>query len=240
MGPSQFTAFAVSVVPVLFVFSIGSLEADTNPSTDPVVVSWSDLGPEDTAALSPVELTRDMTLQQKIDFQVVRDFAVKGTTLAVDPTVTSEDATAAQFRLAAAGIDTVALLSEWSNRQTRAFSAQLERKSAKFDGKSVALQGYIVKLFTETGNPDGFLLVPTPGACSHSPVPAYQAVIIRNIAIEPETPNAFDPLAIPVAVWVTGTMNVGMRSGSAFIVDGMSTVTSAYELKDAEFKPNTY
>ena len=224
------------------VFGVAIFAAPQAQPTDNglTLVSWGDLGPENTAVLSPVELTKGMTLQQKIDFQVLRDYAAKGTGRAVDPTVTTEEAAAARLRMSAAGIDSVALMTEWSSRQTQLFSAQLELKTQKFDGANVALQGYLIKLFNEAGLPDGFLLVATPGACSHTPVPAYQAVIVRNVDYEPNIPVAFDPLAAPGTVWVSGTINVGMQSGTAFVVDGMSTVSSAYEIEDAEIVINPF
>jgi hypothetical protein len=104
---------------------------------------------------------------------------------------------------------------------------EAETGVAALDGAAVALSGYLLPVGTTGERTDEFLLVASPGSCSHAqPPPANQVVRVR----------APQPLAVTAQytpATVRGTLRVEPHSTLVFLVDGEREVSSTYVLHHA-------
>lgn len=98
---------------------------------------------------------------------------------------------------------------------------------AALDGAAIELSGYLLPVGTNGDRTDEFLLVASPGSCSHAqPPPANQVVHVR----------ARQPLAVTAQytpATVRGTLGVEPHSTLVFVVDGEREVGSTYALHHA-------
>lgn len=89
-------------------------------------------------------------------------------------------------------------------------------------GKVVRLPGYLLPLEMVDQRAVEFLLVPTVGACIHTPPPpANQMVLVRY-----EKGFKVDGLFNPV--WISGALTAQNRSNSLHLVDGQAEVETTY------------
>ncbi|MDV7145655.1 DUF3299 domain-containing protein [Tropicimonas sp. TH_r6] len=196
----------------------------------PEPITWADLKTTGGATETVTDLTKGLSIRQKVDLQVVRDYAGKASGSAADPTVTSDAAMAATLRLGVSGVDVPDLLQHIAERENALFESQLSTQQARFDAQDIAITGHLIAIGETAGGKGRFLLVPFVGACSHTPVPAYQTVIV-------ETDGTFRPGETFQRVTAAGPVEVAMHRETAFIVDGMVHFTSAYTIANATITP---
>ncbi|CUH49207.1 DUF3299 domain-containing protein [Ruegeria atlantica] len=91
-------------------------------------------------------------------------------------------------------------------------------------GENVRLPGYLLPLDIVDQKAVEFLLVPTVGACIHTPPPpANQMVYVRY-----EQGFEIDELYKPV--WISGEMRAQSRSQSLNYVDGQANIETSYAM----------
>jgi hypothetical protein len=104
---------------------------------------------------------------------------------------------------------------------------EAETGVAALDGAAIELSGYLLPVGMNGDGTDEFLLVASPGSCSHAqPPPANQVVHVR----------ARQPLAVTAQytpATVRGTLRVEPHSTLVFVVDGEREVGSTYALHHA-------
>jgi hypothetical protein len=112
--------------------------------------------------------------------------------------------------------------------------AEIDRRGKltqkKYDGKRVAIAGYLLPL---DFNPEGtseFLLVPYVGACIHVPPPPSNQVIYVKSAALFQVSDLFE------GVLVIGKMKVEAASKDLTFIDGASNVDSSYFLESESIK----
>ncbi|KAE9625555.1 DUF3299 domain-containing protein [Parasedimentitalea maritima] len=89
-------------------------------------------------------------------------------------------------------------------------------------GKNVRLPGYLLPLEMVDQKAVEFLLVPTVGACIHTPPPpANQMVFVRY-----EEGFEVDGLYNPV--WISGEMRAQSHSSALYLVDGQTDIETTY------------
>ena len=94
-------------------------------------------------------------------------------------------------------------------------------------GKKVRIPGYLLPLDVKDGAITEFLLVPTIGACIHTPPPPpNQMVFVRY---EPGFANA----SLYTPVWISGELREDNRKANARFLDGQSQIEVTYAM-DAE------
>ncbi len=100
----------------------------------------------------------------------------------------------------------------------------------EYDGKQVAISGYLLPLnFSETGG-DEFLLVPYVGACIHVPPPPPNQMIYVK-ADKSYKVDLFEP------VTVSGTLNIEAISKKLSLVDGSEVVDAGYKMQAGSIMP---
>lgn len=108
---------------------------------------------------------------------------------------------------------------------TAAQRAEIGRTAtAALDGQSIEITGYMIPSDREGDRVYEFLLVPWAGACSHMPAPAPNQVL----RVHARTP--FSALGNYEIVTVTGRLTGSADLTQLFILDGVTTVESAYQL----------
>ncbi|WP_251364796.1 DUF3299 domain-containing protein [Falsiruegeria litorea] len=92
-------------------------------------------------------------------------------------------------------------------------------------GKIVRLPGYLLPLEMVEQKAVEFLLVPTVGACIHTPPPpANQMVLVRY-------DEGFEVNELYKPVWVSGEMRAQSHSSALHLVDGQADIETTYFVK---------
>ncbi|MCT8161142.1 DUF3299 domain-containing protein [Pseudoruegeria sp. SHC-113] len=100
-------------------------------------------------------------------------------------------------------------------------------------GKSVRIPGYMLPLQLDGRKTTEFLLVPTVGACIHTPPPAPNQVVYVTY------PEGIEVTGLYTPVWITGDMLSDLSRREVNLVDGQASVDVAYRidaLKVEEYK----
>ncbi len=133
-------------------------------------------------------------------------------------------------KLEAGGHDAEALLSEmaayieYRNRNANALVEAL-------DGKQVNLAGYLLPTEFSGDRIVEFLLVPTAGACVHTPPPPVNQLVHVRLNESIDDPGLF------AAVRVTGLMHTEFSSSQVGYSDGGAVVESGYSMKASKIEP---
>ena len=89
-------------------------------------------------------------------------------------------------------------------------------------GQSVRLPGYLLPLEMTDSKAVEFLLVPTVGACIHTPPPPpNQIVFVRY-------PEGFEVGGLYEPVWISGVMESDQQTQSLYFVDGRANIDTTY------------
>lgn len=132
--------------------------------------------------------------------------------------------------LARKGVDLDALYVKYV-----AWATEVERRGTlteqKYDGKRVAITGYLLPLDFDPAGTTEFLLVPYFGACIHEPPPPPNQVIYLKSSAP------YTPAALFEGVILTGTMRVQSEKKELSFVDGSDKVASGYRLESESIVP---
>jgi len=121
------------------------------------------------------------------------------------------------------GIDADFLLAERIRTMTKLENESLMPNTSVV-GQTVRMPGYLLPLELDGNLAVEFLLVPTVGACIHTPPPpANQIVYVRYPAGYP-TESLFTP------VWISGELRSEFDSHSLYMVDGEADVDVTYKM----------
>ena len=214
---------------VLAVLGVGCDAAFSERATQ---LKWEMLIPPTEPLASFVE---ELPLEQQ---EALRDFnylqgylaheAVEQLADQIDEAKRRVDANREKF--AKQGVDIDALYKRYLN-----WVGEIERRGTltekKFDGRQVAIAGYLLPL---DFNPDGtteFLLGPYFGACIHEPPPPpNQVIYVKSSA-------PFAPASLFEGVLITGTMRVQSEKKDLSFVDGSSEIALGYVLENGSIEP---
>ncbi|CUH52913.1 hypothetical protein SAMN04488037_103164 [Shimia marina] len=107
--------------------------------------------------------------------------------------------------------------------------AQLQAESTASNpeiiGESIRLPGYLLPLEMEGEKAVEFLLVPTVGACIHTPPPP------ANQIVRVSYPDGFPAEGFYTPIWITGALEEELVRQSLFMVDGDTEVDVTYQMK---------
>lgn len=121
------------------------------------------------------------------------------------------------------GIDADFLLAERIRIMTK-LENESRMPNTSVVGQTVRMPGYLLPLELDGNLAVEFLLVPTVGACIHTPPPpANQIVYVRYPAGYP-TESLFTP------VWISGELHSEFDSHSLYMVDGEADVDVTYKM----------
>lgn len=213
-GDISMTTFARLVLIFSLALSPGFAQA-----TEPQEISWATLAPPAAVIENPFEnLTDDQmdSLRQILRFEARAERS--------DDAEARAEAQALRKQLADEGLDVDGL-----------FAARLaimeEREAAATEvnedlvGMSVRLPGYVLPLEFKGRKVVEFLLVPTVGACIHTPPPPANQIVHVVYPEGIEVSGLFTP------VWITGTMVAQSSVQTVGYVDGQAPVSVSYSMQ---------
>ena len=181
-------------------------------------LSWADLEGPTTEFENPFEALTDLQMQTlarilRLDYLAETESDAKA----------KEDAVGLRSELASEGIDADFMLEERLRIMTK-LENESRRPNTSVVGQKVRMPGYLLPLEMDGNLAVEFLLVPTVGACIHTPPPpANQIVFVRYPAGYP-TESLFTP------VWISGELRSEFDSHSLYMVDGEADVDVTYKM----------
>ncbi|WP_234221936.1 DUF3299 domain-containing protein [Ruegeria pomeroyi] len=188
-------------------------------ATEPQEISWATLAPPTTVIENPFE---NLTDEQMDSLRRILRFEA-GAERSDDAEARAE-AQALRKQLAEDGLDVDGL-----------FAARLaimeEREAAATGvnedlvGMRVRLPGYVLPLEFKGRKVVEFLLVPTVGACIHTPPPPANQIVHVVYPEGIEVSGLFTP------VWITGTMVAQSSVQTVGYVDGQAPVSVSYSMQ---------
>jgi hypothetical protein len=188
-------------------------------AADPQDISWDTLAPPAAVIENPFEdLTDDQmdTLRQILRLEARAERS--------DDAEAGAEAQALREQLAEDGLDVDGLFA--------ARLAIMEKREAAATGvnedlvgTSVRLPGYVLPLQFKDRKAVEFLLVPTVGACIHTPPPPANQVVHVVYPEGVEVNGLFTP------VWITGTMVAQSSVQDVGYVDGQGPVSVSYSMQ---------
>ena len=190
--------------------------AQPGAAIEPVEISWVDLLPEERPYHDPFLELKYEQLNDLADLYRIEVMETGG-----DNDETRAKAQQIRDRLAAQNLDPDQLFQQ---REIVMRQRKLAATEPNPDllGKSVRLPGYLLPLEMVDQKAVEFLLVPTVGACIHTPPPpANQIVLVRY-----QQGFAVDELYSPV--WISGEMRAQSLSSELHLVDGQADIETSY------------
>jgi hypothetical protein len=188
-------------------------------AADPEEISWDTLAPPAAVIENPFEtLTDDQmdTLRQILRFEARAERS--------DDAEAGAEAQALRKQMAKDGLDVDGLFA--------ARLAIMEKREAAASavnedviGTSVRMPGYVLPLAFSDRKAVEFLLVPTVGACIHTPPPPANQVVHVVYPEGIEVNGLFTP------VWITGTMVAQSTVQDVGYVDGQAPVSVSYSMQ---------
>ncbi|WP_231701144.1 DUF3299 domain-containing protein [Aliiruegeria sabulilitoris] len=188
-------------------------------AADPQEISWDTLAPPAAVIENPFEtITYDQmdTLRQILRFETGAEQS--------DDAEARTEAQALREQLSKDGLDVDGLFA--------ARVAIMEKREAAASavnedivGTSVRLPGYMLPLKFKDRKAVEFLLVPTVGACIHTPPPPANQIVHVVYPEGIEVDVLFRP------VWITGTMVAQSSVQDVGYVDGQAPVSVSYSMQ---------
>lgn len=203
-----------------FVFSAALTVAMASSllAADPRNIGWEDLIPEARPYHDPFK---------ELEFTQINDLAVlyRIEVLLADTADEEKRAEAVEVRerLVSQGLDPDRLFEQ---REIVMNQRRLADREPNFDllGKTVRLPGYLLPLDIVDQKAVEFLLVPSVGACIHTPPPpANQMVFVRY-------EEGFEVNELYKPVWISGEMRAQSRTQSLSLVDGQADIETSYAM----------
>ena len=185
---------------------------------DPPELGWDELAPE----IEPIENPFTDMSQEQIDR--LRDLL--WIREAVPEDVTEEDRKREQElvqQLADEGLDADYLL-EQRDIIMEKYRIAATATRPEVLGKKVRIPGYLLPLDVKDGAITEFLLVPTIGACIHTPPPPpNQMVYVRY-------KEGFANASLYTPVWISGELRADERKEKVRFLDGSSEIDVTYAM----------
>lgn len=115
------------------------------------------------------------------------------------------------------------------------FIAEVEKRNkavvTNLDGQLVRIPGYALPLELDDSSLKEFLLVPTVGACIHTPAPPANQMVFVKLG------KAYQPKQIYEPIWITGRMRLQKTNHSLNYTDGHTAAETAYTLEGVTIEP---
>jgi hypothetical protein len=133
------------------------------------------------------------------------------------------DAASLRVELANDGIDADFLLQERLRIMTK-LENESRTPNTTVVGQTIRMPGYLLPLEMDGNLAVEFLLVPTVGACIHTPPPPANQIVHVHYPAGYPTENLYTP------VWISGELRSEFDSHSLYMVDGETDVDVTYTM----------
>lgn len=185
-------------------------------ASEPLEITWVDLLPEERPYHDPfaeLEYSQISDLAELYRIEILKPAEESDTTPA--------RAAVIREKLASQGLDPDQLFKQRDIVMNQRKLAATE-PNVDLIGKVVRLPGYLLPLEMVDQKTIEFLLVPTVGACIHTPPPpANQMVFVRY-------DEGFDVDELYKPVWISGEMRAQSHSNALHLVDGQADIETTY------------
>ncbi|KPA23143.1 hypothetical protein shim_14380 [Shimia sp. SK013] len=194
-------------------------------ASDPESIDWVDLTPPFTsyenpfAALSSAQMNR---LAHLLQLETLADTGTDATA--------AEDAASLREELIADGLDVEFLFAE-RLRIMELRTREATDPNAEIVGRNIRIPGYLLPLDIKDGRAVEFLLVPTVGACIHTPPPP------ANQIVHVSYPQGFEASGLYAPIWISGQIKSDPQEKSLWMVDGNASVNITYTMDAAVVEP---
>lgn len=188
-------------------------------AADPQEISWDMLAPPAAVIENPFEnLTDDQmeALRQILRFEAQAERS--------DDASFTTEAQALREQLATDGLDVDGLFAARLAIMEK-LKAAATGVNEDLVGANVRLPGYVLPLEFKDRKAVEFLLVPTVGACIHTPPPP------ANQVIHVVYPEGIEVNGLFAPVWITGTMVAQSSVQDVGYVDGQAPVSVSYSMQ---------
>lgn len=207
---------ATPVKQLIFAGLLASLTVTSGFAAEPRNLRWDDLVPTVTVGDNPFEA---------LDFRQKNDLA-KLYRIEVKDAATASDFEKSQALTIRENLDADGLDPDWYFAQRERLMAEHTRQfnapNPEVLAQSVRVPGYILPLEMEGAMAVEFLLVPTVGACVHTPPPAANQLIHVSYPKGYPLRGMYDP------VWIIGELQAETQIEMVAYSDGQRNVQSSY------------
>lgn len=185
-------------------------------AADPLNIGWMDLLPEELPYHDPFA---------ELEFRQINDLAklyrIEVLKIGNDADAKLAEAIEIRKRLDSQGLDPDHLFEQ---REIVMKQRRLAATEPNPDllGKTVRLPGYLLPLELVDQKAVEFLLVPTVGACIHTPPPPANQMVFVRYAEGFEVDELYKP------VWISGEMRAQSRTQALYLVDGQADIETTY------------
>lgn len=195
---------------ILALVTMGSVRAEIRN------LSWSELRPDIPVPENPFN---KMSGRQMDDLRILAQYREQKS---LNESQTKKR-DAAQARLEAEGIDIKAMfdLREQVEQEYRNYATLTNTQLA---GKAYRMPGFVTPIEFDGDKVVQFFLVPTPGACVHTPPPAPNQLVLVDY------PEGLELDSIITPFWVTGVLQSKTTSARVAYKDGQTAVDSSYSM----------
>lgn len=183
------------------------------------MISWNDLIPPPTEVINLPPLTQEQVSQiySIIAYRNAQQYR------GMSETETEKyQQNVANFNKTGADLEALLMLRERAVEVERERYSRLD-ENMKFDG--VTIGGFMVPLEMEGMTTKQFLLVPTAGACVHTPPPPISQIIVVDIEQGHDLVDLFQPIA------VTGDITTSKQELNVDYIDGNGDIEAGYVMK---------
>jgi hypothetical protein len=181
-------------------------------------IDWTDLAGPASSFENPFESLTDLQMQTLA--RILRlDYLAEADT---DKNARN-DAASLRVELANDGIDADFLLQERLRIMTK-LENESRTPNTTVVGQTIRMPGYLLPLEMDGNLAVEFLLVPTVGACIHTPPPPANQIVHVHYPAGYPTENLYTP------VWISGELRSEFDSHSLYMVDGETDVDVTYTM----------
>jgi hypothetical protein len=210
----------MKVISLILYVAFVAFIASTALAADPRNIGWEDLLPEERPYHDPFA---------ELDYTQINDLVklYRIEILQADTANTEKRAEAVEIRerLVSQELDP-----DWLFDQRKIVMNQRRLAASEPNpdllGKTVRLPGYLLPLDIVDQKAVEFLLVPTVGACIHTPPPPANQMVFVRYSQGFEVDELYKP------VWISGEMRAQSRTQELSYVDGQAEIETTY-LMDA-------
>ncbi|MDW4550711.1 DUF3299 domain-containing protein [Defluviimonas sp. D31] len=185
----------------------------------PMELNWDMLAPAPEPYDNPFA---DLSVDQMRDLRTV----LKAQAAAGDNPASTlpEEAAAARARLDEQGLDVEWLFQQREIIMEKRLAASVSTVPEHV-GQNVRIPGYLLPLEIQDGKATEFLLVPTVGACIHTPPPPPNQMVYVTY------PQGVAVSGLYTPVWINGTLEADLRTEQVTYSDGKSNVEVSYVMQ---------
>lgn len=214
------------VASLLLAMFLGLALAEGTYATEPKQISWDDLIPATEPIDDPfTKLTPDQLRDLRAVITIVELF--KGSEV---PPHIMEKVNAARERLTAQKVD-IDYLSQQRDVVRRYRQQQATAVNSAIIGSEVRMPGYMLPLELDGRKVVEFLLVPTVGACIHTPPPP------PNQIIHVIYPDGIEASSLYTPLWIRGSLTGESSEQSVSYSDGQTGVAVSYRMTAISVEP---